>query len=116
MLSVTARNGERGPQSAFPMLLKFTAPDQSCNVAFSDPLGDRISYSTEVPVPVAHSLMLQQWKQTLKILGKQKYENRLTQIARNNNGILELNKDEFWAFQQLGFKLPTSVKVKVLPR
>jgi len=117
MVSVTARNGEMSPPSQFPMILKFEAPDQECSIPFLDPMGDRISYSAEVPEAVAHALMLQQWKLGLKQFGgKRQYEDYLAQLARQNNGVLELNRDEFWAFQQLGFKLPDALRVKVLPR
>lgn len=117
MLSVTSRNGEMSPPSQFPMILKFSSKDQKCSIPFLDPMGDGISYSAEVPRPVAHSLMLQLWKQTQEQLGgKAGYEKYLTRIAYKNNGVLELNRDEHWAFQQLGFKLPSNVRVKVLPR
>lgn len=117
MVSATGRNGQMSPQSQFPMILKFSDSEKKCSIPFLDPMGDGISYSTQVPEPVAHELMLQQWKLSIKQFGgTQQYEDRLTQVALEGNGILELNKDEFWAYQQLGFRLPSPVKVRVIQR
>jgi hypothetical protein len=81
---------------------------QQCQEEFYNIPGDAISLTQVVERNVANQLALGRYKHEIRRLGRTKVQANLNRVIASKGA---LYPEDRWALQQLGFKLPASVRV-----
>lgn len=111
-VTATRKVVQRGQRElTFSQVVKVS--DTKCSVIFSNPQGDFISMTNFMPEKIAKRLTLNVMRhQANKLGGVDKFLNRFYQATKNRSEVA-LTPEEYWALQELGYKLPAGTKVKI---
>jgi hypothetical protein len=82
-----------------------------CEEVFFNPMGDRVPFASVVPRSVAQQLTLAQYRREIQRIGKDRFQQQVSQSAASNQNPIWF-AEEVWALQQLGIAVPTNVQVQ----
>lgn len=81
--------------------------DESCEAPFANPMGDILSYSPFVPLPVGREFALKQMQLAVaEAGGKAQFEEQMASYPETF-----WTTEQVWAAQQLGIQVPANAKV-----
>lgn len=88
--------------------LVISVAGQQCQEEFYNAPGDAVSLTQVVERNVANQLALGRYKHEIKQFGRAKVQANLDRVIASQGTVYP---EDRWALQQLGFKLPASVRV-----
>lgn len=103
LLRLFPENSPEGESIYFTHVVLLQA--QACQVAYSDPLGDNLPLSHDLPQAIANQLTLLLFKQTQQSIGETAFRQRVNQALASGT-LQSMAPEEVWALQQLGFSVP----------
>jgi hypothetical protein len=94
-----------------PTNLIISVTNGSCEELFFNPMGDRVPFASVVPQSVAQQLTLAQYRQEIQRIGKDRFQQQVSQSADATQNPIWF-AEEIWALRQLGITVPANVQVQ----